>query len=260
MDFDDLLDPSHSALEENPFADPFSKRSNSPDPWASPYTRQDYSSTTFLADQSNITPTVEATGPPGRVAHVSDEVPSTSADPLDSAAVATDEDDEALARFTSQTSPGFRESVISSSFSETATIRPTESEELEPSFTAPIEKVSLPHPVTPPPRIPVDVPVSPSPTHNRAFSRSSVVSPTPSTSRVDPSRGPLEQPVRASTEPSFSDLSIGGESGRGWQGAQEAWSHDRPVSRFPTEDDSDDDKPIGQALKEAEQLVSEITS
>ncbi|KAF8659901.1 hypothetical protein AX16_001785 [Volvariella volvacea WC 439] len=35
--FDDLLAPSRSALEDNPFADPFAKRSGSPDPWASPF-------------------------------------------------------------------------------------------------------------------------------------------------------------------------------------------------------------------------------
>ena len=33
--FDDLLANSRRALEENPFEDPFAKRSNSPDPWAS---------------------------------------------------------------------------------------------------------------------------------------------------------------------------------------------------------------------------------
>ncbi len=38
--FDDLLAPSRHILEENPFADPFAKRSNSPDPWASPFSAQ----------------------------------------------------------------------------------------------------------------------------------------------------------------------------------------------------------------------------
>lgn len=32
--FDDLLRPGRSVLDDNPFADPFSDRPNSPDPWA----------------------------------------------------------------------------------------------------------------------------------------------------------------------------------------------------------------------------------
>lgn len=56
--FDDLLAPSRSALEDNPFADPFAKRSNSPDPWATPFANNsvdDYSQdTTPISDTHGV--------------------------------------------------------------------------------------------------------------------------------------------------------------------------------------------------------------
>jgi hypothetical protein len=70
--FDDLLTPSRNALEDNPFADPFTRRSGSPDPWATPFAstqRADY------YDQSTPTAVATADSP------TTDNATPTSSDP-----------------------------------------------------------------------------------------------------------------------------------------------------------------------------------
>ncbi|KAK0467060.1 Vps5 C terminal like-domain-containing protein [Desarmillaria tabescens] len=234
--FDDLLAPSRSVLEENPFSDPFGKRSGSPDPWASPFVQQ-HDSVFHSGFGSH-----EPTSPTDEPAHDEEVMvatpvsPTTSVDPLDSAAANEPEEEEEHKSPPTSPSPGFRESVEAAAtetepsrtnFSETATIRPTEPEELEPTIPVPEE---------PAPR--QDDTALPS--HTKSISQSG-----PALSHSEPAWGPLEQ--TGNVDRAFSSLSLGGETLGGWRGEQENWSNDRPASRFPTEqdDDSDDDKPIG---------------
>ncbi|KAF7356550.1 Beta-glucan synthesis-associated [Mycena venus] len=233
--FDDLLTPSQSALENNPFADPFAKRSSSPDPWSSPFARQ-ASSDVFEyhqeVERATTPPLEEETETPA-----ADE--NAPLDPLDSAAHAEDEPDPLDSR-----SPGFRESVPESEpgFSEIATIRPTEPEELQSSIPVPEEELTTPaRTVTPTPATP------PPP---RVLSES-----TPSLPHVPPSPsergwGPLDS---VGMTRSFPNLALGGgESAQpDWGGEQDNWSNDRtPPTRLPTEDDSDDDKPVLQTVRQ----------
>lgn len=149
--FDDLLAPSRRALEDNPFANPFSNdRSHSPDPWASPFanTQQSdvfgsssaldpyadsYESLTISSstplDQSSEAEEDKATTPTTSPTTVKAEEQPLS-DPLDSAAHANDDDDQPPPK---NRLPGFRESHDSpqSTFNETATIRPTEPEQFD---------------------------------------------------------------------------------------------------------------------------------
>ncbi|KAF7430895.1 Vacuolar protein sorting-associated protein 5 [Pleurotus ostreatus] len=157
--FDDLLAPSRSVLEENPFEDPFGKRSNSPDPWATPFLNSVHggahddpyagfgtssagasaaapgSSAYDEHDEGHRTVEEEAKAEVPTSPGVRDvrEPPLTiesasSADPLESSRTkedATDVEDASLlppSGSTQPRSPGFRESVPQ--FSETATIRP----------------------------------------------------------------------------------------------------------------------------------------
>ncbi|KAJ7654400.1 Vps5 C terminal like-domain-containing protein [Mycena polygramma] len=231
--FDDLLHTaSQRSLEDNPFADPFAKRSASPDPWASPFAQQasddvyEYQERTTTPPPQEETPAVDTSAPP-------------PLDPLDTAAHA-DEPGPLTGPLSPQT-PGFRESVPESdpNFSEIATIRPTEPEELQPSIPVP-EDERLPTPVRtvtptpatpPPPRLSESVPTLPLPP--------------PSPDRW----GPLND--SAPLNRSYPNLALGGESGQAdWSGEQENWSNDRsPPTRLPTEDDSDDDKPVLQTVR-----------
>ncbi|KAJ7334196.1 Vps5 C terminal like-domain-containing protein [Mycena albidolilacea] len=226
--FDDLLTPSQSSLENNPFADPFAPRSSSPDPWTSPFARQ-ASSDVFEYQERATTPPLQ-------------DEPETPAvdtnallDPLDTAAH-TEDDPDPLASH----SPGFRESVPESEpgFSEIATIRPTEPEELQSSIPVPEDEPTTPArtltptPATPPPR---------------ALSESA-----PSLPHVPPSPsrdwGPLDG--HAALTRSFPNLALGAETQADW-GEQENWSNDRtPPTRLPTEEDSDDDKPVLQTVRQ----------
>ena len=102
--FDDLLQQSSRALEENPFEDPFAPaRSNSPDPWSS-YTHQsaapaspafEYGESGF-SGLSPTTPTVESHNEPLPTPAVAVEshlssVPTALSDPLDSANLPADD-------------------------------------------------------------------------------------------------------------------------------------------------------------------------
>ncbi|EIM86643.1 Vps5-domain-containing protein [Stereum hirsutum FP-91666 SS1] len=128
--FDDLLKQSRSALEDNPFEDPFAKpRSNSPDPWSSNYlgsstaATDDFDSsaafdthTTTAAtsvvhdDERSTTPTTESQ--PFSVSGGADPAPAP-ADPLDlaNANLSSDEDEPSKPSVKSPRSYGFRESV-----------------------------------------------------------------------------------------------------------------------------------------------------
>jgi sorting nexin-1/2 len=261
--FDDLLDPSRHVLEENPFQDPFAKRSNSPDPWSTPFAASQSSHDQYRSEidqERTTTPTTESYGTVDRDdPSINNSQNSQLIDPLDSAARAADDDDDddvPLGRSVSPRSPGFKESIPA--FSEIATIRPTEPEELEPSVPAPAES-HRPH--TPTGRIAAHAPASPPPSslHTKKISYSGPSGsgpPSPSTSKTQWERSavvsPLEQPAPASLDRSFTGLALGGEAVGGWSGDQDSWSNERSYTRFPTEDDSDDDKPILQSVKHSD--------
>ncbi|KAJ7446757.1 Vps5 C terminal like-domain-containing protein [Mycena latifolia] len=224
--FDDLLAPSQSSLEDNPFADPFAKRSASPDPWTSPFARQQTADVYEYHDRPT-TPPVEPESPA-----VEQNAPL---DPLDSAA--QEEEDEP---HHPGGQPGFRESVPDADppFSEIATIRPTEPEELQSSIPVPDEPAPPAREVTP-------IPATPPPPR---LSESAPTLPPPSPDRWG---GPLEQHHPAPIHRSYPNLALGGEFPQAdWQGEQDNWSNDHtPPTRLPTEDDSDDDKPVLQTVR-----------
>jgi sorting nexin-1/2 len=258
--FDDLLAPSRRVLEDNPFADPFAKRSNSPDPWASPFANgqlaDDYGqSTTPTAESYVATDTYESSLGSSDIAGSAPPVPS---DPLDSATQAADEEneqesDKPRGRSTSSSrTPGFRESVAPA-FSEIATIRPTEPEEPEPPALTPVEQYRS----SPPPRkadSPSTTPSSPVSQESHHTKRSSqggsrVVSPSPSTSKTSEFVSPLEKsPI--GIDHSIAGLSLGGEALGGWQSEQAGWG--------AQDDDSDDDKPISQTVRIPEQIDNKL--
>ncbi|KAJ7247618.1 Vps5 C terminal like-domain-containing protein [Mycena haematopus] len=234
--FDDLLTPSQSSLENNPFADPFAKRSSSPDPWSSPFARQ-ASSDVFEYQARATTPPVED--------EENEETPAVEDNaPLDSATAHTmDDEPDPLGGPLAPLSPGFRESVPESEpgFSEIATIRPTEPEELQSSIPIPEDEPTrtvTPTSATPPPRALSES----APSLPRAHAQVHVP-PSP-----DRGWGPLDGGITRS----YPNLALGAESAQPDWGEQENWSNDRtPPTRLPTEDaDSDDDKPVLQTVRQ----------
>ncbi|KAG6919516.1 hypothetical protein DXG01_005106 [Tephrocybe rancida] len=245
--FDDLLAPSRSALEDNPFADPFAKRSNSPDPWASPFAANSdpnpYATSTSNYEPVNfeeVTPAQESPKSPlettEKEKHEEEPTPSHSQ------------------------SPGFRESVPT--FSETATIRPTEPEDIQPLVLPPEEPRQ--------PSTPISNHTSPKPSspvpHVQELPRpsSDTITPTESSSSSKSSNdfvSPLDRVEPTGIDQSMAGLSIGADAlGGGWQSEQTAWGG-APVTPSASalaqaDDDSDDDKPIGQTLKHAENRLS----
>jgi sorting nexin-1/2 len=265
--FDDLLAPSRQALEDNPFADPFARRSGSPDPWANPFASTPLSTETFGHASSTAEPSlgVETVRPSN------DEAPSLAehhlSDPLDSAVHNQDDEDDnkPLGRLRS---PGFRESVPSD-FSEIATIRPAEPKESEQGPST--HPASSNGPSTPTPRAetPTWSPPQPTKDHTRQSSRSgsSLISPSSSTSGSSVT-SPLEKSSITGLAHSVAALSLGGESLGGWQSEEQqtSWRQEptSPIVVAPqvNDDDSDDDKPIRQTVKlpqEASPSVSAMT-
>lgn len=240
--FDDLLAPSRQALESNPFAD-LGPRSGSPDPWASPY-GDVHASTNAFGENSSAADVFSSD--PYTNPHASPTTDEPAADPLDSAHGGTDDDEEDNRPLGFRT-PGFRESV--SSFNETATIRPSEPEEIDPTISAPPAPLlpREPSPIQSPGRVDASPPPHSPPQ----------VSTTALASRPD-FVSPLEQPIAANLQRSVAGLSLGGEALGGWQTDQTPWTHDQPASTFvsqtPVDDDSDDDKPIGQTLKQPDHV------
>ncbi|KAJ8586745.1 Vps5-domain-containing protein [Rhizopogon salebrosus TDB-379] len=243
--FDDLLASSSSrnVLEENPFEDPFAKRSSSPDPWSNflkqsepEPTHNDYR--TGFEDEpernTSPTPTTESyvTGDRGHSEQ------SSTVDPLDAAAVtAEDHDDEATDAISSRT-PGFRISTYS--VEEHIT---TVSEDNSDSPAHDDEKV-VKAAATPPHPVP-----SPSPTT------------LPSTEVVTSHTSHLEQSFLPPVDQSFANITVGGDSHRGWQadwGANDQLSpiHSPVVHTTAEDEDDDDDKPIGQSAKFKDRINS----
>ena len=80
--FDDLLRPGRSVLDDNPFADPFSDRPNSPDPWAPafPSSLTNHSPSPLPSPRSQLSaaPTPVTVSPsPSSASRPSDEFVST---------------------------------------------------------------------------------------------------------------------------------------------------------------------------------------
>ncbi|KAI0343027.1 Vps5-domain-containing protein [Trametopsis cervina] len=253
--FDDLLAPSRSALEQNPFADPFGKRSASPDPWASYHpdsasTGLDESSA--FADVRSATPTLDSPAFGGVSTGGGFTSYEEHADPLDSDQVKDLETTapepitptDAYTGTDFPRSPGFRESV------------PPVSDETTETPVSELEHRSSPPPVVSPPistapsaaaSLPASPTESPAPQFTFNDTQASPFAPQ-RTSFERPFLSPLEQPQ--SIERSFASLAIGGETLNGWQGSQSTFvgpSKPVPTLQENEDDDDDDDKPILQA-------------
>ncbi|KAG6890326.1 hypothetical protein C0995_009533 [Termitomyces sp. Mi166 len=254
--FDDLLAPSRSALEDNPFADPFAKRSGSPDPWASSFAvnSHDDSFTNHYATnhyESNNFSSEE---------HAVEQSPKS---PLRT----TEEEKERDETPSQSELPGFRESIPT--FSETATIRPTEPEDIQPLVPPSDEPV---HPSTSTPASTSKHTSLHPPSSSRDVPQASshVIAPSESASSYKPSNdfvSPLERSTPLGIDQPMAGLSLGADVlGGGWQSEQTAWGGTPvtptvPVTPTQADDDSDDDKPIGQTLKNAEnKLSSEVSA
>lgn len=282
--FDDLLAPSHSVLESNPFEDPFGKRSGSPDPWSSAYqqppTFDGHGSFGGGFGESSTSPAIEQFSHTDVTGGGDFGTPS---DPLDSAA-ATRDDDAAIhdgpplvtetspKTNTPPSSPGFRES-IPAVIDEVIAPPPAPSQsppspEPEDSTTpvpttrhkpAPLSSITPVASDLPILATPSDSPISvsqPIVESSRASTQSHTSSPLPvsaATSPKQPVFSPLDRPQAAGLgfERSFAGLSIGGETSGGWGGAPGPFgaTHFNQVSANQSEDDDDDDdddKPILQ--------------
>ncbi|KAJ3504216.1 hypothetical protein NLJ89_g8051 [Agrocybe chaxingu] len=258
--FDDLLNPSRAALEDNPFADPFARRSGSPDPWATPFASHDSSDAFGGSPSAFASPESYTPGPNAFESSTNAAGETTPSDPLDSAAqyAEADEDNEPLAK---QRSPGFRESVPTTpavtGFSETATIRPTDIEEFPTSFPTPLESSSLSNA---PPKAEKTEQMSTSTTAVEAQkppselrTNSSFTSP-PVSSTTSAFKPPLD-PASTGLERPIAGLSLGGEALGGWHTDDATpWQSEHFTPAPPkiaqvVDDDSDDDKPILQTLQ-----------
>ncbi|KAG6868954.1 hypothetical protein C0993_007168 [Termitomyces sp. T159_Od127] len=251
--FDDLLAPSRSALEDNPFADPFSKRSGSPDPWASPFainSRNDSFTTSYSvthhgqnsfsseepANEESHSPPLEDTG------EKHDKTQSQSE------------------------APGFRESIPT--FSETATIRPTQPEDIQPLVPLSNEPARSPTPIS---KCTSPSSSSSSPIEDLPQTSPHVITPSESLSSSKQSSdlvsplSPLERSTPLGFDQSMAGLSLGADIlGSGWQSEQTSWggapmTPAAPITPIQADDDSDDDTPIGQTLKNAEKLSPEFS-
>ncbi|PPR08142.1 hypothetical protein CVT24_012356 [Panaeolus cyanescens] len=256
--FDDLLAPSRSALEANPFANPFeSHRSSSPDPWATPFASQEtegFGSSSSDPFSSNPFASSSSSGSSNLAPETPTAEEQTPSDPLDSAAHAaeSDDDNEPLANLRA---PGFRESVpTTNNFSETATIRPSETEainDLEDHANLAKHTETIAHVVN------EEVTRSSTPSsmsHHKAPSRSGSGFGTPIVPVDSGFKSPLESQTSA-LDRSLGGLSLGGEALGGWQTEpQTPWQSEHvpavppPARSSHTDDDSDDDKPILQTL------------
>ena len=228
--FDDLLVPTRQRLEDNPFEDPFAKRSNSPDPWAS------FHQTAAAYPDNAYDPALESATTTGSFvsAQTDQEDPNplgeqnttTASDRLPiSTSPTTDEDDLPLALSASRRTPGFMESIPTEhpipTVSETPVHQHVPTSTLQPS--------------TPPAML-------------TTHAQSSDFSPTSS---------PLEQPTSVRT---LAALAIGGETVGAWQVAQSPLSEEPHRTPDSCTDDSDDDKPLRRPSTTSERTIPIATN
>ncbi|KAI9451700.1 Vps5-domain-containing protein [Lactarius psammicola] len=278
--FDDLLQQSSRALEENPFEDPFAPpRSNSPDPCPrlSPSSAFEYDASGFNG-LPTTTPTVGpheesfATSAVTAESH-SSSVPTAASDPLDSANLPADdkpdpvaklitspgfsehrhsaEDDPSTATPESPAQPTFPSEPVSDALPRAApslTLPPTTS----PSDNSPTVQPSSPEtPLSAIPAEPTDhsAPLSPpAPSSARLPQRQYVPQPSvhlpfnPSSPTVSETNRVISSPLDRAPTTSFASLALGGESFGGWDGAQSTFVNNASLpSVAPQEDDDDDD-------------------
>lgn len=278
--FDDLLQQSSRALEENPFEDPFARpRASSPDPWST-YTHQSAAldSPAFEYDTSGfggVSTTTQAleshddSVSPSAVEPHAFVAPTIPSDPLDSANLPADDETEHTAkptmspRFSSFTErigtvPPSIPSQPSADSSESVpepdpprTAHPTLSSITSPPTSPPVQP---PSPVTPSSAVPAesvdhtDPPSPPPPSSARLPQRqeaphSSIHVPydSPSSTESDSHRA-ISTPLDQPPVTAFASLALGGESFNGWDGAQSAFvNHTSIPSSVQEEDDDDDD-------------------
>jgi len=122
--FDDLL--SRSALEANPFADPFAARSPSPDPWATPFASSTQTESAFGSSDHFASDDTYGSGLYTPTSTGFEDAKPPASPPLKLQETSDDDDDDQPLGAKLR-SPGFRESV--QPFSETETIRPEHIEE-----------------------------------------------------------------------------------------------------------------------------------
>lgn len=278
--FDDLLQQSSRALEENPFEDPFAPpRSGSPDPWSSynhpsaaistPAFEYDDSgfggvSTTTttqaveLHDDSLSSPTVES--------H-SYGVHATPSDPLDSANLPADDETEFSTKPATSRYAAFRESVGTDPFAlpsqplatssepvsepdPPSIVPPTLPSIISPPATTPLQ---LSSPVTPSSAIPTESaehtapPSPPPPSSARLPQRQEALQPSAhppfdsSSSTVGDSHRVISSPLDQPPVAAFASLALGGESFNGFDGAQSAFVNSASQPSTAQDEEEEDD-------------------
>ena len=279
--FDDLLQQSSRALEENPFEDPFARpRANSPDPWST-YTHQSAAldSPAFEYDTSGFggVPTTtqdleshdDPVSPSALESHAF--APTIPSDPLDSANLPADDETEHTTKPTM--SPRFSSFMertgtvpppipsqpsVDSSESVPEPDPPTTAHPILPSITSSPTSPSVQpsSPVTPSPAVPADSvehtdpPSPPAPSSARLPRRQEAPQPSihvpldsSSSTESDPHRV-ISSPLDQPPVTAFSSLALGGESFNGWDGAQSAFVNHASIPNSvqeEEEDDNDDD-------------------
>ena len=278
--FDDLLQQSSRALEENPFEDPFARpRPASPDPWST-YTHQSAApdSPAFEYDTSGfggVSTRTQAhefhddTLSPSAVESHAFVTPTIPSDPLDSANLPADDETEYTTKpMTSPRNLGFRESVgknppsvssqPSAGFSESVPEPdpPRAAHPTLPSIASlpAASPAQLSSPVTPLSAVPAESvehtdPPSPSPPSSARLPQRQEVPHPPIHFPIDSSSSTDSDAHHVITSPldqppvaAFASLALGGESFNGWDGAQSAFvNHASIPSSVQEEDDDDDD-------------------
>ncbi|KAE9394721.1 Vps5-domain-containing protein [Gymnopus androsaceus JB14] len=261
--FDDLLAPSRAALEDNPFSEdnnPFGAgRSSSLDPWASPFgagqdawgdsQSHNAAQSPTVEDHEPVTPVTPVTStlaPSNSTESATTSDITSSVDPLDSAAAnaasSDEEDNKPLAFKRALTSPGFKESfdVVSEKKEDEGEAK---KERAIDEFNDDLNKMSI----------------------TKEEDKSEDEKPFSETATIRPSV--IEEPEHATHSTMFSSTSsLSGSSSAaaawgplstptsgGW-GEHEPYNQPDFDSRMSAsapvlsqeEDDSDDDKPIGQ--------------
>lgn len=259
--FDDLLAPSRSILEENPFEDPFAKpRSGSPDPWSSFGQQQhplpshsdiDYFKSGF-EDHPGTTQTTESHHS-SDYGHSEQSSVAAPVDPLDAATVTADDPEDGQSATHSDAHPNTSTSRTPGFGIFTSSAEDESQTEERPGSDSPHDKA---------PPIPA---VDEGSAADTSLLR--VEEPTPSqlsspeesrSSTTSPERAivsPLDQQPTPNIDRAFASLALGGESRGGWE---TGWgSHDyvgsptipSAPSTTANDDDDDDDTPIGQTAR-----------
>lgn len=277
--FDDLLQQSSRALEENPFEDPFAPpRASSPDPWSS-YGHQsatvgspafEYDSAGFggLSTSTQAVQLDDDTLSSSAVESNAFVAQAASSDPLDSANLPADDEPEFTTKpMTSPRYSDFKEivgtvphtapsqslAVASEPVSEPDSSRTASGSHL--SITLPLESspVQPPSPVTPLSTVPqgnvehTGPPSPPQPSSARLPQRQEAPHPSvhlpfdSSSLTVSDSHHVISTPLDQPPITPFSSLALGGESFNGWDGAQSSFINNASFPSSTQEDDDDDE-------------------